>query len=143
MAEVLLAQFSETPLLDVSLRSAEWSTYLDNFDTKQMPAYLLGWYPDYIDPDNYTAAFAGTAGSAGMGIYFSDPEWDRLFATEQTNADPNVREDVFEELQMLWTEEVPTVPIFQGNLFVFTQPNVSGVQIGPTMIFNYDTLEIE
>jgi peptide/nickel transport system substrate-binding protein len=143
LAEVLLAQFSQTDYLDVSLKSAEWSTYLDNFDTKQMPAYLLGWYPDYIDPDNYTAAFAGTSGSAGMGIYFSDPQWDDLFQTEQTTADPEVRADVFEELQMLWTEEVPTVPIFQGNLFVFTQPNVSGVEIGPTMIFNYDTLDME
>jgi peptide/nickel transport system substrate-binding protein len=143
MAEVLLAQFSKTKLLKVSLKSAEWSTYLDNFDTKQMPAYLLGWYPDYIDPDNYTAAFGGTSGSAGMGIYFSDPEWDDLFTTEQTTADPAVRADVFQKLQDLWTVEVPTVPIFQGNLFVFTQPNVSGVEIGPTMIFNYDSLDID
>ncbi|TFH06345.1 MAG: peptide ABC transporter substrate-binding protein [Spirochaetales bacterium] len=140
LAEVLLAQLSATDLLDVSLKSAEWSSFLDNFDTKQMPAYLLGWYPDYIDPDNYTAAFGGTSGSAGMGIYYSDPEWDALFTTEQTNADPAVRADVFEELQTRWTVEVPTVPIFQGNLFVFTQKNVSGVKIGPTMIFNYDTL---
>ena len=36
-----------------------------------MPAFLLGWYPDYIDPDDYTAPFARTAGSQGMGIYFS------------------------------------------------------------------------
>jgi peptide/nickel transport system substrate-binding protein len=40
---------------------------------------LLGWYPDYIDPDNYTNSFAGTAGSRGNGIYFSDPVWDKMF----------------------------------------------------------------
>jgi peptide/nickel transport system substrate-binding protein len=143
MAEVLRAQFEATDMIDVELKSAEWATYIDNFDTKQMPAFLLGWYPDYIDPDNYTAAFGGTSGSAGMGIYFSDRQWDRLFQREQTSTDPEVREEVFEELQMLWTEQVPTAPILQGNLFVFTQPNVTGVKIGPTMIFNYDTLDFQ
>ena len=143
MAEVILDQLSQTDLLDVSLRSAEWSTYVDNWDDKTMPVFLLGWYPDYIDPDNYTAAFAGTNGSAGMGIYFSNSHWDELFSLEQTSSDAGTRQAVFEELQQLWTQEVPTVPIFQGNLFVFAQPNVTGVNIGPTMIFNYDTLNVE
>ncbi len=140
MAEVLEAQFEKSDMVKVTLKSAEWSTYLDNFDDKSMKAFLLGWYPDYIDPDNYTAAFAGTSGSAGMGIYFSDPKWDELFAGEQRNSDPAVRKEVFEELQMLWTQECPTCPIFQGNLYVFTLPNVKGVKIGPTLIFNYNTL---
>jgi len=142
LAEVIVAQLQKTNLINVSLKSAEWSTYTDNWDTKVMPVFTLGWYPDYIDPDNYTAAFAGTNGSAGMGIYFSDSEWDALFAQEQTSSNPTVRERIFTQLQQMWTEQVPTVPIFQGNLFVFTTKNVSGVQIGPTMIFNYDTLDI-
>ena len=78
-----------------------------------------------------------------MGIYFSDPKWDALFEKEQTSADPNVRKQVFEELQMRWTDQCPTVPIFQGNLYVFTKKNVSGVNIGPTLIFNYEVLEME
>jgi hypothetical protein len=44
---------------------------------------------------------------------------------------------------MRWTDQCPTVPIFQGNLYVFTKPNVSGVNIGPTLIFNYEVLEME
>jgi peptide/nickel transport system substrate-binding protein len=108
-----------------------------------MKVFTLGWYPDYIDPDNYTSAFASSEGSPGMGIYFSDPGWDALFDEEQTSSDPKVREQVFEELQMLWTEECPTVPIFQGNLYVFTKQNVSGVNIGPTLIFNYEELDME
>lgn len=141
IAEVIAAQFEASDLVDVTIKSAEWSTYIDNWDTKTMPLFLLGWYPDYIDPDNYTAAFAGTSGSAGMGIYFSDSYWDGLFSREQSSPDPAVREDVFKELQMLWTEQVPTAPIFQGKLYVFTQPNVTGVKIGPSLIFNYDELE--
>jgi peptide/nickel transport system substrate-binding protein len=143
MVEVMQAQMQRTPVVKVNLKSAEWATYINNLDTKQMKVFTLGWYPDYIDPDNYTAAFASSEGSPGMGIYFSDPQWDALFDQEQTSSDPAVREQVFKELQMLWTEECPTVPIFQGNLYVFTKQNVSGVNIGPTLIFNYDQLEME
>jgi peptide/nickel transport system substrate-binding protein len=143
MVEVMQAQLQRTPALKVNLKSAEWATYTDNMDTKQMKVFTLGWYPDYIDPDNYTAAFASSEGSPGMGIYFSDPHWDALFDKEQTSIEPKVREQVFKELQMLWTEECPTVPIFQGNLYVFTKQSVSGVDIGPTLIFNYEVLEMK
>jgi peptide/nickel transport system substrate-binding protein len=143
MAEVLRNQFEKSELVDVTLKSAEWSTYIDNFDSKSMPAFLLGWYPDYMDPDNYTAAFAGTSGSKGMGIYFSDPEWDQLFSKEQGSPDPEVRKQVFEQLQQMWTKEVPTAPIAQGELYIFTQPNVKGVVVGTDMVLHYNTLYFE
>jgi len=140
LAEVLKVQMEASDLVKVTLKSAEWAAYKDKWKSKEMPIYLLGWYPDYLDPDNYTAAFAGTSGSKGMGIFFSDPEWDALFSREQTNKDPAVREKVFKDLQMMWTDEVPTVPLYQGNLYVFTGQKVRGVKIGPTLIFNYNQL---
>ena len=143
MAEVLRTQFEKSALVDVSIKSAEWSTYIDNFDSKSMAAFLLGWYPDYMDPDNYTAAFAGTSGSKGMGIYFSDPKWDELFSKEQGSPDQEVRKQVFEQLQQMWTKEVPTAPIAQGELYIFTQPNVKGVVVGTDMVLHYNTLYYE
>ncbi len=144
MVEVMKAQLEKSPLIGtVTLKPAEWATYIENLDTKQMKVFTLGWYPDYIDPDNYTAAFASTQGSPGMGIYFSNPQWDALFKKEQTSSDPKVRQQVFAELQKRWTQQVPTAPIFQGNLYVFTKKNVKGVNIGPTLIFNYNTLYFE
>ena len=142
VAEVMKVQLERTPLIKVTLKSAEWATYKQQWKNKQMPAFMLGWYPDYIDPDNYTAAFAGTSGSQGMGIFFSSKVWDDLFTQEQTNTKESIRKDVFAKIQTMWTDENPTVPIFQGNLYVFTKKNVSGVKIGPPLIFNYDSLKI-
>jgi peptide/nickel transport system substrate-binding protein len=140
LAQVMKNEIEKSPAVKVNLKSAEWATYKDQWNKKQMPAFLLGWYPDYVDPDDYTAAFAGTEGSKGMGIYFSNPAWDKLFAEEQQSPDPKVRGEVFQKIQQMWTDQVPTVPIFQGNLYVFSKPNVKGVEIGPTLIFNYDQL---
>jgi peptide/nickel transport system substrate-binding protein len=78
-----------------------------------------------------------------MGIYFSDPEWDRLFEKEQLTPDDEVRAQVFKQIQQMWTEECPTVPIFQGKLYIFTQPDVKGVVVGTDMVLHYNTLYFE
>ena len=108
-----------------------------------MPVFLLGWYPDYIDPDNYTAAFAGTAGSAGNGIFFSNAEWDAKFVEAQKNPDAAQREAIYNEVQQDWTDEIPTIPLFQGSLYLFTQLNVEGVMISPTLQFKYGPIELK
>ncbi len=141
MAEVLKAQFEKTPLVKVTIKSAEWATYKQQWDQKQMPSFLLGWYPDYIDPDDYTSPFAQTEGSKGNGIFFSSPVWDALFLQEQGTTKTAVRNATFAKIQKMWTDECMTVPIFQGNLFVFSKKNITGVKIGPTLIFNYDQLK--
>ncbi len=141
MAEVIKAQIEKTPMIKVTLKSAEWATYKSQWHDKQMAAFFLGWYPDYVDPDNYTAAFAGTSGSKGNGIYFSNPDWDALFTKEQTTTKEADRKAVFEKVQDLWIDEVPTVPVFQGYLILVANKNVTGVKIGPPMIFLYNQLK--
>jgi peptide/nickel transport system substrate-binding protein len=141
MAAVLKAQFEATGVMDVTVKSAEWATYKENWRNQLMPVYLLGWYPDYIDPDNYTAAFAGTAGSKGNGIYFSDPAWDAMFVDEQKTPDQKAREAIFTKIQQMWTDEVPTAPIFQGTLFLFSQKDINGIKISPTLKFMYAPIE--
>jgi len=141
MAEVLKAELETTPLIKVTLKNAEWATYKKQWDQKQMPVFLLGWYPDYVDPDDYTSPFAQTEGSKGMGIYFSDKAWDDLFLKEQGATDDASRNATFAQIQKMWTDDVPTVPIYQGNLYVFSKKNVTGVNIGATLIFNYSELK--
>ncbi len=136
-AAVIKSQLEATGVMEVSVKSAEWATYKQNWKEQLMPVYLLGWYPDYIDPDNYTAAFAGTAGSKGNGIYFSDPKWDAMFVEGQKSIDESKREAIYKEVQQMWTDEVPTCPIFQGSLYLFSQKNVDGIMISPTLQFMY------
>jgi peptide/nickel transport system substrate-binding protein len=137
IAAVLKAQLEATGMMKVNVKSAEWAAYRDNWANKVMPIWLLGWYPDYIDPDNYTAAFAGTAGSKGLGIHFSSKQWDDKFVEGQKVTDPEKRTAIYEEIQQWWTDEVPTMPIFQGTLFLFTQKNIQGIMLSPTLQFNY------
>jgi peptide/nickel transport system substrate-binding protein len=140
IAAVLKNQLEATGVMKVNVKSAEWAAYRDNWANKVMPVWLLGWYPDYIDPDNYTSAFAGTAGSKGLGIHFSSAKWDQKLVEGQTATDMDVRTRVYQTLQQWWTQDVPTAPIFQGTLYLFSQKNVRGITISPTLQFIYSPI---
>jgi peptide/nickel transport system substrate-binding protein len=142
IAAVLKNQFEATGVMKVNVKSAEWAAYRDNWANKVMPVWLLGWYPDYIDPDNYTSAFAGTAGSKGLGIHFSSSKWDQKLVEGQTATDMDQRTRVYQTLQQWWTQDVPTAPIFQGTLYLFSQKNVSGITISPTLQFIYSPIHL-
>jgi peptide/nickel transport system substrate-binding protein len=141
MAAVVKQQLEATGVMEVNVKSAEWATYKENWRNQVMPVYFLGWYPDYIDPDNYTNSFAGTAGSRGNGIYFSDPVWDKMFVDAMKSPDMNEREAIYKKIQEMWTDEVPTAPIFQGNLYLFAQKGIEGIKISPTLQFIYSVIE--
>jgi peptide/nickel transport system substrate-binding protein len=140
VALLLKQGFEATGVMKVELKVAEWGTYTENFDKGNMSAFLLGWYPDYIDPDDYTAVFALTEASKGQGIFYSDPKMDELLVKAQVTTGKKDRTKLYEEIQDYWAKEVPTCPIFQGKLALVTQPYIEGIAIGPTMIFNYDVI---
>jgi len=141
VAAVIKQALEETGVIQVNLQSAEWATYTDYFGPGTMPVFLLGWYPDYLDPDNYLWSFAHTDASEDLGIFYSNPDMDALLVQAQTETDPAKRMELYKQIQELWTTEVPTIPFTQGQLLVVTQKDVSGVTLDPTMFLHYFTLK--
>jgi peptide/nickel transport system substrate-binding protein len=141
VATVIKANLEETGMIVVSLQSAEWATYTDYFGPGTMPVFLLGWYPDYLDPDNYTWSFAHSEAADDLGIFYANEEMDALLEAAQTETDMEARMDLYAQVQELWTTECPTVPFTQGSLYVVTQKNVTGVALAPYMQLPYFLLE--
>jgi peptide/nickel transport system substrate-binding protein len=137
VATVIKAALEETEMIQVALQSAEWATYTDYFGPGTMPVFLLGWYPDYLDPDNYTWSFAHSGAADDLGLFYANDEMDELLEAAQTESDMATRMDLYEQIQELWTTESPTVPFTQGSLYVVTQMNVTGVQLAPYMQLPY------
>ncbi|HID64098.1 MAG TPA: peptide ABC transporter substrate-binding protein [Anaerolineae bacterium] len=140
VAAVLKQALEETGVIQVNLQSAEWATYTDYFGPGTMPVFLLGWYPDYLDPDNYTWSFAESDASDDIAIFYSNEQMDDLLHRAQVETDPAVREDLYRQIQELWATEVPTIPFTQGVLIAVSQKNVTGVVLDPTMFLHYFTI---
>jgi len=137
VATVIKANLEETGMIKVTLQSAEWATYTDYFGPGTMPVFLLGWYPDYLDPDNYTWPFAHSEAADDLGLFYSNPKMDELLEAAQTETDMDKRLELYKQIQELWTTECPTIPFTQGSLFAVTQKKVTGVTLSPYMLFPY------
>jgi peptide/nickel transport system substrate-binding protein len=139
VATILKDNLEETGLVQVTLQNTEWATYKQYMSAGSMPVFLLGWYPDYLDPDNYTWTFAQSDASDDTGIFYSNPDMDALLvagqrAKELRGAD---RLKTYQDIQKLWVTEVPTIPLTQGSLLVVAQPNVKGIVLDPNMQYHY------
>ncbi|HID88821.1 MAG TPA: peptide ABC transporter substrate-binding protein, partial [Anaerolineae bacterium] len=141
VAQVVKESLEETGMIKVNLQSAEWATYTDQFGSMGM--FLLGWYPDYMDPDNYTYPFAASDASDDIGSYYASEQMDALFQQEQSAADLRgaERQKVFEDIQKLWAEDIPTLPLTQGKLQVAARSNISGIVLDPVMLNHYFLFE--
>jgi peptide/nickel transport system substrate-binding protein len=139
VAAVLKESLEETGMIEVTLQYAEWATYIDNMGAGVMPVFTLGWYPDYLDPDNYTWSWGHSEASDDMGIFYESAEMDAILEAGQvtTPLTGDERLQLYHDAQELWTEDVPTIPFTQGQLLVVTQSNVTGVTLDPTMFLHY------
>jgi peptide/nickel transport system substrate-binding protein len=140
LAQLIKQQLEATGMIEVELRSSEWATYVDQLRKGQMMLALLGWYPDYIDPDNFLTPFLRTGSNKWTGSGYSNPEMDKLLDQAVVETDQQKRSQLYEQVQRLLAEDAPIIPLLQGKLYVVTQKNVEGVKIGPTMLLEYSSI---
>ncbi len=141
LAQVLKEQLEKTGVIEVELKSAEWSTYVDYLRKGAMMLSLLGWYPDYLDPDDYMTPFLKSGSNKWTGSNYSNPEMDELLEKASTVTDVNERTKLYEKAQDILAEDVPIIPLVQGKLFVVAKKDISGISLDPTMILRYWTIE--
>jgi len=53
IAVMLKAQLLSVLNIDVTLQGVSFPAHLDNMDFRRVGMYLIGWAPDYLDPDDY------------------------------------------------------------------------------------------
>jgi len=130
-ATMIKAQWEAIGAVEVKVHSVEWAGFIDKFtDKKDMPAYLLAWYPDYIDPDNLMALGSG-GGSAALGIDYNDEEFNAKLAEARAKVDIQERTDLYHWLQRSWAKSVPVIPLTQGYLYTIAQKDIMGHEYMP------------
>jgi len=138
LAAVIKEELEETGMMKVTLKSAEWATYAgDYIAAGTMPIFLLGWYPDYIDPDDYTTVFLHSEYSPDLGVFYNNSQMDEWLEAAQTELNMTKRAEYYKNVQRLMAEEAPVIPLFQGKLTIVTSPDVKGVVLDPVMLLRY------
>jgi len=126
-------------VMTVTLRSLEWSAYRLQRNAGTMPVYVYGWYPDYIDADNY--AFLPFASWLNMGFNDTYPaagvaEYDLWVEGRSATTDAG-RQAAYYELQDLQAEQCSMIPLWQGRTVAVTSPSIHGVVLDITVSWRH------
>lgn len=136
-ATELAAQLNESGLFKVKTEDAEWEQYQNLYKEGAYDLFILGWYPDILDADNYLTPFIRDGGFFANG--YSNPEVNKLLDAELAETDQAAREELIGQLQDIVAEDVPLVPSWNGQNVAVAREGMEGVEetLDPTYIFRF------
>ncbi len=134
--------------VQLTLQPVDSTTAYQNLEKGLYPLFLLDWYPDFLDADNYLEPFmscqkgtvqAGcTEGSSRtFGSFYYSPQANNLIAQSRRTTNAPQRLALLGQLQKLMAADVPYIPIWQDRQFVFARRDVQGVRLEPTQTFPF------
>ena len=139
VAELVARSLEETKRFTVRVRNVEWAEYGKKRRAGEMPVFLMGWFPDYLDPDDYLEPFSDP--NIFDPAKWNDSKMLELVHTEQRVQDKGLRADALRQAQDYMADQVPYIPLFQQPQFAATSDKVSGVVLDPIQIFRFWLLE--
>lgn len=138
--QVIKEQVEETGMAEVNLEVMNWAEYVDGFVAGDLPIFILGWFPDFTDPDTWLTPFASCVQSPDNGVNYCSEDMDALLQAAAAATDDAERASLYEQVGTLYAEDIPTIPLFWEPEFVTYRTGVEGVTIGAPFEFNYDVL---
>ncbi|MGW7594020.1 ABC transporter substrate-binding protein, partial [Streptomyces rubiginosohelvolus] len=124
--QALKKQLNGTGLFDITVEGTPWTRYRPAELRGDYAAYGMGWFPDFPDPDNYTAPFLGPDNF--LGSPYTSDEARTLIARSRRQADRSAAAPAFERLQDIVARDVPVLPLWQGKQYAVSREDLSGVE---------------
>lgn len=132
-AEALQVMFEDTLGIRVELEPADATTYWANLEVESGQIHYKGWGPDYNDANNFTRDVHRSDGVYNYGRY-NNPEWDQMVDTARRETDPEVRRDMYREIERIFiVEDAAVIPSYWTIAVSLEKPNVERTSFG---IFN-------
>ncbi|MGC4111925.1 MAG: ABC transporter substrate-binding protein [Nocardioides sp.] len=136
-ANELQRQLQDSGLFKVTLKSTEWEQYQTIYKQGAYDLFILGWFPDYPDADDYLSPFMVDGGFFQNG--YKNAKVDKLVAKEQGTSDQATRQKIFGQLQDIAAKDVPFIPSWVGQNTAVYGKGMSGVEstLDPSFIFRF------
>ena len=131
-ALVLKSSLEASGVISVTLQGLDWAAYHNARTGETMQAYIMGWYPDYIDPDDYIQPFLQSAGDSWLHENYANSQMDQFVQWARANTTTATRESLYGQIQNLMVQDCPIVPLYQSTAYAVTKTNVKGVYLDIT-----------
>jgi peptide/nickel transport system substrate-binding protein len=136
-ANELARELNNSGLFKASVGDAEWEQYQTLYKQGAYDLYILGWYPDFLDADNYLTPFLRDGGFYANG--YNNPQVNSLLDQELGSTNPQEREKTFGQIQDIVAQDVPLVPSWNGQNVAVAGKDMTGIAqtLDPTYIFRF------
>jgi peptide/nickel transport system substrate-binding protein len=129
-------------VMQLEVNTIESTSYLKNIGKGLYQMFLLEWYPDFLDPDNYIQPFVECSegslekgckegGSQTLGSFYYKERVNQLISQERKTQNAKVRAAIFGEIQKIIAEDIPYIPLWQSKNYIFAYPSLIDVNIEP------------
>jgi peptide/nickel transport system substrate-binding protein len=124
-ANELASELNSSGLFKATVDDAEWNQYQNLEKQGVYDLFQLGWFPDYLDPDDYISPFVRDGGFFVNG-YTSKP-MDKLIDKERAQTNTTKRAKEIGQIQNLVATDVPMIPSWFGQNAGVANKDMTGV----------------
>lgn len=129
IAQAVQQMWADTLGATVELQPVEGRAYSQIAADGAFNVWRMGWGMDYPDANNIHAELFTTA--VGAQAIAHDAEYDRIIAEAATEADPQVRQDLYVQAEQILVEDLAaTMPIYWSAQNLLIAPEVDPVLSG-------------
>lgn len=146
VAAVVKSSLEQTGMIQVDVKSLEWGAYVKAMSKGEFGIFFLGWYPDFVDPDNFLAPWL-TESPEGLGTFLNKAtnpadkqaysRFQKLLTDAKLTAEKSKRQAIYQEAQRLLAETAILLPLWKNDqqAVAIARKNVKGIVLDPTMNF--------
>ncbi|MHA2157025.1 MAG: ABC transporter substrate-binding protein [Candidatus Hodarchaeales archaeon] len=108
--------------ISINILEVPWPEYLMTYGNS--PIYLIGWVPDFADPDNFVSPFYETF--FGPLLNYSNPLVSELINLAKADPDMARREQLYFNIEQNASLDFPFIPLYQSTNFYLRRDWVNG-----------------
>jgi peptide/nickel transport system substrate-binding protein len=131
-AQVLKSSLEASGVITVNLDGLDWPAYRTARQNEAMEAFIMGWYPDYIDPDDYIYPFVQSSGGSWLHYNYNSSAMDNIVLWARGNTTTTARTSLYSQAQNLMVTDAPLIPLYQGGAYAVTTLKVKGIYLDIT-----------
>ncbi|WP_371804941.1 ABC transporter substrate-binding protein [Candidatus Lokiarchaeum ossiferum] len=100
--------------IKVNLLGLTWIQFLDSIEDGTSQIFLLGWRPDYNDPNNYLYSLMSNT-SIYNSVHLNDPKLQELMLQGLLEENMTKRESLYHEMQLYIKDLAPMLYLYTSN----------------------------
>ena len=137
VSEYLQAQWQHILGVEVNWQQAEWARFPVRMSEEVPHLWIVGWYADYPDPDDFLRI-----------QWWLSPDWqnqsyDQLVESAPRMMDQEERMRMYRKADKLLVEEAPILPLCYARFHMLVKPWVKRLRPSPLRWWSWKDVVLE